>query len=250
MPYSMDSRVRYSEVGRNRRLTLTAMIDYLQDCATFQCEDLGVGVDYMAANRKAWFLTSWNIAIMQYPYLGESIKVQTWATDLGRIQYRRDFRILDSNGETAAAAHSDWVYMDLAAGRPSSMPDEERQLYGHEAPVGIPEAPRHIRLPKDMKPVEHIHVMKSHIDTNNHVNNCQYIRLAIGMAPDGFRVTSLRAEYRRAALLGDTICPRLLVSGDTYSVALEDTDGVTYANIEFKGEFHAQSGREASIDDR
>ena len=33
--YEMKSRVRYSEVGADRKLTLISLIDYLQDCATF-----------------------------------------------------------------------------------------------------------------------------------------------------------------------------------------------------------------------
>ena len=36
--YQFDSRVRYSETGENGELTLTGMINYLQDCSTFQSE--------------------------------------------------------------------------------------------------------------------------------------------------------------------------------------------------------------------
>ena len=41
--YSFDSRVRYSETGENGRLSIRGMIDYMQDCSTFQSEDAGVG---------------------------------------------------------------------------------------------------------------------------------------------------------------------------------------------------------------
>ena len=36
--YDFKSRVRYSEVNSERQLTLPALIDYLQNCCTFQSE--------------------------------------------------------------------------------------------------------------------------------------------------------------------------------------------------------------------
>lgn len=44
--YTFDSRVRYSEVGEDARITVNAIIDYMQDCTNFQSEDLGVGLEY------------------------------------------------------------------------------------------------------------------------------------------------------------------------------------------------------------
>ena len=43
--YSFDSRVRYSEVDEDRKLSLTGVINYMQDCSTFQSEDLNMGID-------------------------------------------------------------------------------------------------------------------------------------------------------------------------------------------------------------
>ena len=44
--YTFESRVRYSEVDHTELITLPAIINYFQDCSTFQSEDLGVGIDY------------------------------------------------------------------------------------------------------------------------------------------------------------------------------------------------------------
>ena len=46
--YSFSNRVRYSEVNSEKELTLPSLLDYLQDCCTFESEDFGVGVDYLA----------------------------------------------------------------------------------------------------------------------------------------------------------------------------------------------------------
>ena len=76
--YSFDSRVRYSEVDEERKLSLTGVINYLQDCSTFQSEDLNQGIDYLTKKHRAWLLSSWQIIVDRYPKLGERIVVSTW----------------------------------------------------------------------------------------------------------------------------------------------------------------------------
>ena len=46
-------------------------------------------------------------------------------------------------------------------------------------------------------------VQEYHLDTNHHVNNGQYVRMATAYLPDDFPVREMRAEYRRQAKLGD-----------------------------------------------
>ena len=61
--YSFDSRIRYSEVDSQGKITLTAILDYFQDCSTFHSEDLDVGLSYLAEKEIAWVLTSWQIEV-------------------------------------------------------------------------------------------------------------------------------------------------------------------------------------------
>ena len=71
--YSFNARIRYSEVGEDQQLTVPGVVNYLQDCSTFQSEDLGMGVRYLSEHNRAWWLTSWQIIIDRYPILGERI---------------------------------------------------------------------------------------------------------------------------------------------------------------------------------
>ena len=66
MIYQFDSRVRYSEVDENRRITLLSILNYFQDCSTFHSEDVGLGIDYLAEHKKVWLLSSWQIMIDRY----------------------------------------------------------------------------------------------------------------------------------------------------------------------------------------
>ena len=92
--YQFESRVRYSEVDSERHLTLPAVMDYLQDCCTFQSEDMNIGVEYLAEQKQAWVLSSWEIKIRRYPVMGEKICVETWPYAFKGFYGYRNFRII------------------------------------------------------------------------------------------------------------------------------------------------------------
>ena len=54
--YTLDSKVRYSEIDHRGTMTLPALINYFQDCSTFQSESLGFGVKAAKEKKKAWIL--------------------------------------------------------------------------------------------------------------------------------------------------------------------------------------------------
>lgn len=48
-------------------------------------------------------------------------------------------------------------------------------------------------------------VRKYHIDTNEHVNNCQYVQMALEVLPRDILVSQVRVDYKKSAVLGDKI---------------------------------------------
>ena len=82
-----------------------------------------------------------------------------------------------------------------------------------------------------------------HLDTNHHVNNAQYVRMAAAYLPENFEMGQMRVEYRKQALLHDVLHPyvvkRTAESGEElYTVSLQDEEGKAYANVEFKEKKH------------
>ena len=41
--YTIEGRVRYSEVDSGNKIKLPAIVNYFQDCTTFQSEDMELG---------------------------------------------------------------------------------------------------------------------------------------------------------------------------------------------------------------
>ena len=105
----------------------------------------------------------------------------------------------DEAGEQIACANSIWVFMDLEKGRPARPTPEHIEPYGTEAPLDMPYEGRKIELPAESGEREPFPVRKYHIDTNEHVNNCQYVQMALEMLPGDVPVSY--THLGRAAII-------------------------------------------------
>ena len=232
--YAFDSRVRFSEADHHETITLPGIINYFQDCSIFHSEDIGLGIDYLKERKRAWVLTSWQIVVDRYPRIGERIRVATWATEFNGLYGHRNFCMWDERDERAACANSIWAFMDLERGRPAKPLPEDIEKYGTEPPLEMEYAPRKIRLPRDLEAGRPFPVRKYHIDTNEHVNNCQYVQMAMEMLPGDISVRQLRVDYKKSAVLGDMIFPKVSEEAERTVVELCDEAGKPYAVVEMR----------------
>jgi medium-chain acyl-[acyl-carrier-protein] hydrolase len=232
--YTFESRVRFSEVDHTKKMTLPGIINYFQDCSIFQSESLGLGVDYLAERRKAWVLSAWQVEVLRYPEIAEAVSVHTWATNFKGMLGERNFCMRDQAGGRIACANSVWVYMDLEKGRPTRPPEEEISRYGTGEPLDMGQVSRKIMLPDRMEAKAPFAVKRYHIDTNEHVNNCQYVQMAMELMEDETVVHHLRAEYKKSAVYGDMIIPRAGSDAGRTVIELCGRDGSPYAVVEFR----------------
>ena len=77
---------------------------------------------------------------------------------------------------------------------------------------------------------------KYHIDTNKHVNNCQYVQMALEALEEDLSVRQLRVEYKKSAVYGDMILPKIAREEERTVVELCDKEGNPYAVVELIGE--------------
>ncbi|RDU22694.1 acyl-[acyl-carrier-protein] thioesterase [Anaerosacchariphilus polymeriproducens] len=235
--YSLKSRVRFSEVDAKERLTLSSLVNYFQDVSTFHSEDVGAGLDYFKKKKLAWILNSWQIVIESYPKLSERIEISTWPYDFKGFYGNRNFVIKNEKGKNLAYANSIWVLMGLENRHPVKVKKEMAAIYGGlEEKFPMNYKKRKIKLPETWECLEPFPVRKYHIDTNNHVNNGQYIQMAKEFIPDDKTISQMRAEYRREAVLGDIIVPKLHQEENAYMISLCDVEGKPYAIVAFECE--------------
>lgn len=232
--YRLDSKVRFSEVDHTRKITIPSIINYFQDCSIMQSEELGYGLSYLRKHKKAWILTGWHILIDRYPEAGEKITTGTWATSFKGFLGERNFCMRDENGDIVARANSLWLYMDWEKGRPCKPSDEEIEKYGKGAPLEMPPFSRRIEIPADMKEADRFPVRKYHIDINEHVNNCQYVQMALEVCDEKSKIRSIRVEYKKSAVYKDVMIAKAAEEKERTVVSLDAEDGSTYAVVELK----------------
>lgn len=231
--YSFEGRIRFSETGADGLLTPEKLIDYFQDCSTFQSEELGVGMEPLRRQGLAWVIVYWRVEIRRMPGLGERVRT-------GTIPYRlrggvglRNFFMDTAQGERLACANSVWSLMDMRQMRPVRIPEEITRAYEIGERLPMEYDARKIGIPAG-EAVEHppVTVKEYHLDANRHMNNGQYVRIATGLLPREKPISALRIEYRRQARLGDILVPFLYEEGGRATISLDAPDGGAWAVVE------------------
>lgn len=236
MVCEMDLRVRYSETGSGGTTSLSAMLDYFQDCATFHTKDLGIGFREGMMKDRGWFLLAYELDVERPPRVFEKIRIRTTPYLMRRYYGYRRFVIYDEEGNAIVKADSIWMLMDLKKLLPVKVPEEMSLRYvrqGEEEEIGIK---RKIPLPGEWDKVDTIRIRRSHIDTNNHVNNSWYARWAEEYVPDGKMIKNVKIDYRKAAVLGDSVDLFRTSQGEYDYIRFVNQDGVLLVIIrmEFK----------------
>lgn len=232
--FEYPAHVRYTEVGHRGLMTLPALINAFQDCSTFQSEALGVGMAWLKHERRAWVLTHWHIVVDRYPSLCEEIVIGTFASSFRGFTAKRNFYIKDNAGTLIAKAESSWASIDLSTGKPIRPTEEHVKPYGTHDPLPMPDEGRRVKVPDEMTHFAPIEVRRGLIDTNEHVNNCQYVQIALDILPRETLPREVRVDYRRAAVLGDTIYPSISHESDRIVAVLADATDSPYAVVELK----------------
>ena len=211
MIYSFSGHVRFSEIDENGKLTPYGLINYLQDCATFHGEAAGCGFQKNRENHRAWVIASLQLKVQRYPLFNEEITVSTWVTQIRGMIATRQFSVKNSAGELLAAASSDWV-------------QEQTDAYGVYPDKAIREelGKRKIRIPDGGCLQRPVTVQEYHLDINGHVNNGQYVRMALKLVPSDWEIRRLRVEYKKQSMLGDVLIP-IVHMADTHCFVRMDS---------------------------
>ena len=234
--FSFDGRVRFSETDSSLHLSVNALINYFQDCSALHAEDLGIGFHYLVPQSLAWILAGWQIEIFRMPSFGDPVRVTTWAYAFRSFFGDRNYTLTSPEGEVYARAYGIWVLMNRNTGHPERVSSEMIGIYGLEEKLEMPYRSRKIAVPAGGKSGEPVHIGKSFLDTNGHVNNSRYIDIASSCLPEGYRIRGLRTEYRMQATLGDVIVPSVSEGEDTIVITLGNETGRPFAVVEFSGD--------------
>ena len=232
--YSYNSRVGFSMVDADKNITINAIVDYFQNAATFHSEDIGVGYDYLTPKDLVWVVNTWQIDILRFPRYLDRVQIDTLPYKYRGFLGYRNFRIVSEKGEVLVLGNSMWSLINTKTMKPEMISPEHSAIYGNSEPLEMDYQKGKIRLPEHAKEGEEITVTQHFLDPNKHVNNGEYVNIAMTFLPEGFKIKRMRAEYRAQAFLGDVIKPVYGEEKGKYTVSLNNTENKPYAVLEFE----------------
>lgn len=231
--YSYNDRVSYSRIDKDGLLGVSRVIDVMQDCCLFHSEDAGTPAIELRDKGHAWFVNSWHVVFKRRPAMGEHFIVHTWPYKFKGIFGFRNFLMETPDKETLAYADSRWFFMDVVNNRPAAIDESEKKVYPLEPPYDMEYKSRKIPLPSNLTSVSEVRVCENYLDTNHHVNNGQYIRLAVNELPVGYEVKELRAEFCLAARLNDVLYVKTATEDGFFYVVFTDEKDKPYFISQF-----------------
>ena len=177
--YTWDVRVRTYECDMLGHVNNAVYQQYLQEAAIEASAHVGYDTAWYSARGTAWVVRQMSLEYVRPARAGDALRISTWISTFSRVRSRREYEIHrltpDRGPELIVRASADWVYFDLAAGRPLAIPAEMVGPFGPSGERSLREYP----LPADPMPCgeyEWRHqVGRYEIDTNQHVNNAIYL---------------------------------------------------------------------------
>ena len=235
--YSYKSRIRYSELDETGHLRLESLLDYFQDCSTFHSEDIGLGVEFLKERHLVWVMSSWQIVTERFPRLCETVTVGTAPYEFKGFVGFRNFLMTDEEGNRLAVANTIWSLLDTRTGKPVRPSEDMMKGYVLEPKLDMDYAPRRIQIPEDMMKRDAVQIRTHHLDTNHHVKNGQFVRIARDALSENVQVRQLRAEYKKQVMLGDVLIPYTKKMEDgKYVIVLKDEEDNICCTVELQEE--------------
>lgn len=220
--YSLKYKVTTSACDSDGRLKLYSALQMMQDCSEMWIDTEPGVKQFFTEQNMAQLLASRQVEVVRVPDFKEELTVTTSVYGMKPMFGFRNTFIYDAEGKPCYRTWSMGAFVDKSNGKLKRVDDATMASMTLEPQLEMNYGDRRIAVPKEGgQSLLPIPVMKADIDYNRHVNNANYIRIAMEFLPEGFQVAGLRVEYRVAAKLGDTLLPTLYrLTEDTILVTL------------------------------
>ena len=231
--YTLNYQVTTSTCDSEGRLKLYSALQMMQDCSEMWIDSEPTARKFFLDNNMTQLLATRQVEIVRVPQFKEELTVTTSIYEVMPMYGFRNTFIRDAQGQPCYRTWSMGAFVDLATGKLARLSEGAIASLTLEPKQEMNYRGRRIILPKQEGTVLYpVRVMRADIDYNRHMNNANYVRIAMELLPDGFEVRDMRVEYRIAAKQGDLLTPTLYPIDGGYIVALA-IDNQPSAIIEF-----------------
>ena len=208
--YSLTYRVTTSTCDSNGRLKLYSALQMMQDCSEMWIDSEPAVRDYFQEQNMTQLLASRQVQVVRVPSFKETLTVTTSVYEVKSMFGFRNTFIYDAQGRPCYKTWSMGAFVDKTTGHLKRADEQLMSTLTLEPRLEMDYRDRRIILGQaDGEAMPAVTVMRADIDYNRHMNNANYVRVAMELLPADFLVTGLRVEYRAAARCGDVLVPTI-----------------------------------------
>jgi len=231
--FSLNYKVTTSTCDSEGRLKLYSALQMMQDCSEMWIDSEPAARQFFSDNNMTQLLATRQVEVVRVPRFKEELTVTTSIYEVMPMYGFRNTFIRDAQGRPCYRTWSMGAFVDLSTGKLARLSSDAIASLTLEPKQEMNYRSRRIILPRaDGNVLEAVRVMRADIDYNHHMNNANYVRIAMELLPEGFEVRDMRVEYRIAAKQGDLLTPTLYNIEGGHIVALA-IQGEPSAIIEF-----------------
>ncbi len=130
--YLYEIRVLAAAMDDNGHANNVEYVRWMQEAALSHSDAAGCAAATQA-DGAAWVVRSHRIEYLRPVYTGDVLEIRTWVTGVRRTAALRYYEFVRRpDGQVVARGETEWVYLDLARGRPRGVPHQIRALFGAE----------------------------------------------------------------------------------------------------------------------
>ena len=199
------------EVDCTKHATMTAVGAYVLNAAGLAAAENHFGMNDMHARGLAWVVSRLAIEMREFPKEYETIDVETWVADCGRMASTRHFRIYGSGGDVIGEATSLWSMIDITTRRPVDLREKTNlSSFIEEGEAVCIAKPRKVAEPGAEASTVRTHtVAYSDIDMNRHANSMKYLQWVLDTYPlerfEAGRIARCDINYSHEVRYGEKI---------------------------------------------
>lgn len=229
--YEEKITIKYSETDQNLAMKPFALLNFLQDIASKNAEDLGFGYSYIHPRNYAWFLLKYRMEFEEYPFDIQELILRTEPRGYNKLFAFRDFELYRGE-KLLGRMHSMWSMVDIDTRSMVPVPSAiqgnpyMKSFEKREDDLGFTKI-QPITNPALVKDFE---VRYNDLDVNGHANNGNYIVWAFEPLSFEFKnkhsIKALDMVYKKEAKFGERLVSQVEFISDNISVhSLKNVQG-------------------------
>lgn len=228
--FTKKFEVSFSDINLNNELSNKGALRIMQEIAGLHSSSLGYGLNDSPKTGFAWLLLNWKLKVFSRPKWETTLTVNTWSKSMNPLFAYRDIEIYDDKNNLVAVGSSKWILFDINKKSLCKIPDEVKEKFTNvDKSVFEEKFNEKLKEPENSNFVYEYQIQRRDIDTNNHVNNLNYLDYAYQSLPEdiffNINFSNVEIMYKHEAKLGDTISVFYShTENDEYIVTIKDQE--------------------------